>query len=427
MPQFRVSRPFLAVTLAAIAAAACETSKSSNPLSPSVAGPIPGVDITAPKPLAPTTGTRVAVDQQPLTLSVENATTNGARPLTYTFEVATDANFTTAVYTREGISQGDGRTSLRLPDPLSSERAYYWRARAEDGANTGPWAAANFNVVTPIVIGMPTPVSPINNSIVTSVRPRFVVGNASQAGPIGPVSYVIEVAATDSFANAMTISATQQSGQTSLDMNQDLNPNTYYFWRVRAADPTTSGPWAATQAFLTPLPAPVPPVPVPGGGLGPGDMLDLSQARVYNSPSDVANWAVTTSLTRLDLMPSGVHVEFSKQASWPDVLPPGWTGPLQYTLWIVIKVNGVWHTSGCIEFWRVLWENGGPVTGYAQNWYYDPIRWGPMTGHQPSPGEQVGFFVTSGDARNNGPYAVKERSSVVVVSFPSGGGQSFRF
>ena len=34
-------------------AAACETSKSANPLSPSVAGPIPGVEITAPKPLSP--------------------------------------------------------------------------------------------------------------------------------------------------------------------------------------------------------------------------------------------------------------------------------------------------------------------------------------------------------------------------------------
>lgn len=33
----------------AIAAGGCEQKKSSNPLSPSVAGPIPGVAITAPK------------------------------------------------------------------------------------------------------------------------------------------------------------------------------------------------------------------------------------------------------------------------------------------------------------------------------------------------------------------------------------------
>ncbi len=155
--------------------------------------------------------------------------------------------------------------------------------------------------------------------------------------------------------------------------------------------------------------------------------MNLGLAKVYNSPADIASWAVTTKLTRLDLTPAGVHVEFDKSRSWPDVYPPGWAGPLQYTLWIVINVNGQWYTSGCIEFWRGLYQNGGPVDQYAQNWYFDPLRWGNMVGHQPAPGEQVGFFVSAGDERNNGPFAVKERSQVVVVSFPSSGGQSFSF
>jgi hypothetical protein len=50
-----------------------------------------------------------------------------------------------------------------------------------------------------------------------------------------------------------------------------------------------------------------------------------------------------------------------------------------------------------------------------------------MAGHQPAPGEQVGFLVTSGDARNNGPSSVKQRSNVVIVSFPSNSGGSFAF
>ena len=108
-------------------------------------------------------------------------------------------------------------------------------------------------------------------------------------------------------------------------------------------------------------------------------------------------------------------------------MPPGWSGGLQYTLWIVLNINGQWHASGCIEFWRGLYESGGPVTGYARDWYYDPVRWGAMAGHQPAPGEQVGFFVTSGDARNNGPSSVMERSNVVVVPFPSAAGGSFVF
>jgi hypothetical protein len=126
-------------------------------------------------------------------------------------------------------------------------------------------------------------------------------------------------------------------------------------------------------------------------------------------------------------MSSGAHVESTRQEAWPDVRPPGWDGPLLYTLWIVLKINGQWYTSGCIQYWRGLWENGGPVAQYGQNWYYDPARWGPMAGYQPSPGEQVGFFITAGDARNNGVSILKERSNVVVVPFPSGGGQRFTF
>ena len=62
-------------------------------------------------------------------------------------------------------------------------------------------------------------------------------------------------------------------------------------------------------------------------------------------------------------MPSGAHVVFDRQSSWPEVVPPGWSGGLQYTLWIVLNINGQWHASGCIEYWRGLYESGGPVTG----------------------------------------------------------------
>jgi hypothetical protein len=93
----------------------------------------------------------------------------------------------------------------------------------------------------------------------------------------------------------------------------------------------------------------------------------------------------------------------------------------------VLNINGRWYASGCIEFWNGLDRNGGPPGLYAQNWYFDAARWGPMTGHQPAPGEQVGFLVTAGDARNNRGTAVKERSNVVVISFPGPAGGVFRF
>ena len=61
----------LAVAAAVVSMGACETSKTSTPLSPSVAGPIPGVVISAPKILEPASGTRIAADKQPVTLLID--------------------------------------------------------------------------------------------------------------------------------------------------------------------------------------------------------------------------------------------------------------------------------------------------------------------------------------------------------------------
>jgi len=239
--------------------------KSSNPLSPSVAGPIPGVNITPPTPLEPRDGVNIAVDQQPLTLLLENAGTNGQRPLSYVFDVATDTGFTNKVFTREGIAPGDGgRTALRLPDPLASGRTYYWRAQALDGANTGPHSpAAHFRIFTPIVIEKPTPESPVNNVRIDSLQPEFKIGNAPRSGPVGGIRYVLELSDTDSFANKIAIwTFAEQSGQTRFDAPHDLVGDQQFFWHVRAVETSTNatGPWSDTEVFRTP------PIPSPGGG-----------------------------------------------------------------------------------------------------------------------------------------------------------------
>ena len=154
----RVATYFVALA-AVVVSAACSSSKSSNPLSPSVAGPIPGVSISAPQTVDPASGARIPADKQPLTLVVGNASTSGVRPLSYVLEVASDADFNNKVFSRDGITPGsDGRTSVKLGDPLTSGqtyagKTYYWRARAEDGANTGTFSGpSSFNVFTPIVI-----------------------------------------------------------------------------------------------------------------------------------------------------------------------------------------------------------------------------------------------------------------------------------
>ncbi len=154
------------------------------------------------------------------------------------------------------------------------------------------------------------------------------------------------------------------------------------------------------------------------------DGLDLATVTIHNS-HDVHGWPATATITRLEFRADGVHVEHTKNQGagcWPNFRPPGWDGDLQYTLWIFLNISGAWHASGCIEFWQSCDKNGGPPEGFAANWYYAADRWAPMTGHQPAPGELVGFMVSAGDARNSGAQSVQERSQIVALPFPSSGG-----
>jgi hypothetical protein len=317
---------------------ACEASKSSNPLSPSVAGPIAGVNITAPQPVSPASNSEIPITDQPVTLTVRNASTNGVRPLSYVFEVASDAQFAQKVYTKASVPAGDGQTSHRLSDVLAAAGTYYWRARAEDGANTGSYTnSVAFAIYVPVVIQAPTPVQPAAGAQVSSIRPTFVVQNAGRTGPAGTILYDLYIAPDPSFAQPVYAGEfSEGQGQTSMTVDKDLPAGAQLFWRVRAVDPKNQGAWSQILAFRTPAGGGTPaPTPVPSPTPGPAsaaDMINMGAAVLHNSPTDLANWPITTALQTVDIQPQGVLVEFSKKdggGRWPDVRPPGWSGTLQ--------------------------------------------------------------------------------------------------
>lgn len=178
-----------------------------------------------------------------------------------------------------------------------------------------------------------------------------------------------------------------------------------------------------------------------GGDTGGGDTgeppaeLDLHLATIYDNPPDLADWPVGTRLTRVVFGNDGVHVEFSKQdgeGRWPDVVPPGWDGPLQYTLGLAEKIDGQWYASACIQYWYGLYESGGNVAvdnQIAVNWYYD-ARWGRLEDRQPATGEIVGLFVVAGNVRgvtDGSQSPVVERSDVVLFPFPGPEGAEYTF
>ena len=219
------------------------------------ADPLPGRD-------------RLKFSQQPVRLLIENAATNGVRPLSYTFELASDSAFQTKVFARSGVTPGaDGKTSVTI-EKLDIGRGYYWRARAEDGANTGPYVTVAFEILPQPALGVPTLVSPINNERVGSARPTFTFGGSSKNAAVGTVTYELQVAVDAAFAQVVASGLlTDPSAQVTFVPPNDLPGNRQHYWRVRASDGETTSAWAGTQTFLTPAAAPTPtPTPNPGGG-----------------------------------------------------------------------------------------------------------------------------------------------------------------
>lgn len=262
------ARLILPVAVLALVSAACETGKSANPLSPDLAGPLAGVEITAPKTLEPVNGQQILSDSGPPSLLIENAGTSGPRPLYLQVELATDATFQQRLHHADRVEPGEGgRTTYRLPEPLGPGHTYFWRVRAADGANTGPYSApAHFAVVEPVIIKPPTPIEPVGT--IATNRPNFVVRNGEVAGPAGDVVYRFEVGTSDSAPPAAVVSATPGPGGTTTITLGDLPFERTLFWRVHATNGAVDS-YSGIVSFRTPN-RPAPPPPPPGGGGGGG-------------------------------------------------------------------------------------------------------------------------------------------------------------
>ena len=332
--MFRLSFRGLTALVVVLGLTACEASKSANPTAPSVAGPIPGVNITAPKPLEPYAGSQLTATSQPQTLLIENPSTNGQRPIWLELEVATDEQFQNVVHQADRIQPGDGgRTSYRLPAALAAGSTYYWRSRALDGANTGPYSAvSSFAVIVEVEIGAPAPIAPSGNA--NTNKPEFKVANATITGTTG-VAYRFEVARTPDFSQlAAVVTVPVGNGTTAMSLGE-LPYKTTFYWRVMGSDTIHLSPYSMVMSFTTPDPPPVvvptPTTPVVTDAANWTSaqwktyFMDLVHSRGYNTVSDAAMWAV-----RADVRAHGADF----QNAWRgDIRPriflpvPGCAGP----------------------------------------------------------------------------------------------------
>lgn len=155
------------------------------------------------------------------------------------------------------------------------------------------------------------------------------------------------------------------------------------------------------------------------------DYIDLSKAQIDGSP-DVRNWPITVNISTIDMDPvGGLTITFDR------TIPESWkwyTGNgsdnYQYTVWLVVPINGVYHAQGFIQMWQGRKMGDGSLPPITNR--FDPSGWigglgGQITAYKPKAGDLLGLLVTAGDARGRGTVSsVAERSNVVDFILPPG-------
>jgi hypothetical protein len=395
------------------AAPTTTTGSSSPTTATSSTDSATGVTLVSPTLVSPASLAQIPNIQQPVTLVINNGLSTGKSTPTYTFEVASDSAFSTKVYVKDGVAQGaNGQTSLTI-DKIGAGKNYFWRARTNSGSAAGLYSSVRGFTIGPEVI-LQTPVlgDPAPNASV-DVQPTLNVNNVQRTGPAGKITYKFDVATQSNFGQIVYSANVAERTDLSFTPHTVTTPlpEGTLWWRVQATD-SASGVTSPSSIGSPFVAKKIPP-------------FDMRNASIYNSPPDLGSWAETSKITSIEFTDSAMLVDFDKRTgpnAWPDV--PFGAGALEYTLGMCLFINNHWDCSAVVQFWngRELEASGVPAH-FNFEWFYDPARWGPMTGYQPSAGEIIGVFAAAGDLRNN-TYTlatcprVCERTNVALIPYP---------
>ena len=433
MAQFRKRTPQTVVLLvAATMVVGCETEHSSNPLSPNIAGPLAGITISAPTPVQPIDGQLIAADTGPVTLTFQSAVSTSPRPYWHELQIAEDGQFERILQTFNEIESPEGSlvVSVTLPLTLAPGTSYHWRARALDGANTGPYSnGVHFEIFMPVTITAPTLNLPADGATTQTQTPVLSVNNATVSGPASNTIYRFEISSTSSFASLISSwSVAPSTGPVTSVQVTGLGSNLTYYWRaqVRATGRTGEvvGPFSATRSFRTPFsapppPTPPPPAPPPPPGGGAADEINLSQVNWLHT--NVSNWAKTSTVTGVTVVPGEICVYHTAAGHWPfstDVFPvepgdPPGGGPIEGNIWIFGFINGQWYAAT----WDWLRPGQECKHESAHTLGADQIRIPPMDASWiPRKGDTVGFMMST--IARTSLRAGTERTNVVLFTWP---------
>lgn len=287
------------------------------------------IGVGEPTPGAPTLATpanlKVVGVARP-TLVVTNAIDYQGDPLSYRFEVYADPGLTTLMAQVPAVASGLVTTAWTVDTDLPNNAQFWWRCRATDGTNLGPWMTpgtffvneTNRPPLAPVIAGPPAGFVLTNLEVLLLWWPS--AGDPDEGDQV--VSYHIQVADNPAFAlpaiDVTNLPAIELPPGSNWVLNLPLNRlpgaehlvwRTLYHWRIRAQDQRgSSSPWSAAWPLQYGPPAP--------------RAATLTGLRPGPAGQWTLEWTGAAGL---------IHVEFS-----PTLNPARWytvAGPLSGTNW----------------------------------------------------------------------------------------------
>ena len=380
----RLRASFVCLVMAA-AGAACSTSPTA---------PAGAASVTTPGPVSPANGVVIPNASQPVTLTVNNGLVTTDAAVNYTFEVATDAAFTTILVSKDA-TQSSGQTSAKL-DTLPAGKDYYWHVRTKGGDTIGVFTTPmKFTIGAAVALSTPVPVQPLTGAT-TDAKPTLTVTNSTRSGPAGTTSYRFEIATSNTFASiAASGTVAEGSGTTSFTPSQ-LTGNVTLFWRAQAVDAANSATsaFSTTQSFST--------VSI--------DLKTVNYQRFVN----IADWPITNQIIAVDQDGGDGHMCINHQMRglWPLAFLEGDPNQaVEGTQWYFARINGQWY-GGAGESLRPgqICKAGQKSEDIGP----DGTWGGPMDTWQPKRGDLVGYIVST-PARYWPAYrTLDERTNLVI-------------
>jgi len=278
-------------------------------------------------------------------LVINNSTDPDGGTITYEFEVFSDPELATLIASVSEVPEGTQTTSWTVPETLSDNSWYYWRARATDGYSYSLWTYGSFfiNAANEPPGDFYTS-SPGDGIEIDTQTPVFQVTNSVDIDE-DILTYTFEIY-TDSGMSTLIAAGSNipegTDGNTSWVVDTVLDDSTTYFWRVVALDGNGAQNETAQASFYinTSNTAPLAPtISSPAVGIEVGALqLDL----IINNAVDVDTLSYYFELDKVNTFDST-----EKQSSGEITEGSGTTS---------------WHVTGLedntLYFWRVKSNDG---------------------------------------------------------------------